>query len=69
MRKINWEYCECGCKCHTALEEGKTFSIFNDLKGTFYLYRNMSWGDRTPLGKHESFDAASTALEEHLNQF
>lgn len=35
-KKIPWDYCECGCKCNFVQVGGLYFSIYNDLKGTYY---------------------------------
>jgi hypothetical protein len=34
---FDWKYCECGCHCHTVDLLGIPFSLFDTLKGPFYL--------------------------------
>lgn len=59
--KLKWEYCECGCKCHTAL----SFSLFNDLEGGFHLFLNHGC-DRKLMGKFESFELADKAASDSM---
>lgn len=30
---VQFEYCECGCKCHSATSKGVSYSIYNSLQG------------------------------------
>ena len=58
MRRLRFEYCECGCKCHEGGLGSYTFSLFNDLGGNYYLSRGG--GLRTRYGSfNEAVDAAS----------
>lgn len=55
---LNFYYCECGCKCHFAQSKGISYSIFNDLKGRYYLYRGHGRSISVPMGFFSSFKAA-----------
>lgn len=39
MKKLEFEYCECGCKCSSAGSKGIYYSLYNDLKGNYTLRR------------------------------
>jgi hypothetical protein len=59
---IQFEYCECGCKCHSATSKGISYSIYNSLEGShaFTLMRGHGRFGR-PLGpKLNTFQAAVT---------
>ena len=34
---LSWKYCECGCKCYSVMVGSQQYSVFNNLRGTFYL--------------------------------
>lgn len=61
--KLNWEYCECGCHQHTASIAGVHYSMFNDLKGGYFLGVNSHrayWREDGNL-KFKSFEDADEA--------
>ena len=56
-KRLPWEYCECGCKCHTVTIGSHSYSLFNDLKGGFHLSDRHD-GARNAFENFTSFDEA-----------
>lgn len=36
-KSLDWKYCECGCKSYELTVGNHHFTVYNDLKGTFYF--------------------------------
>jgi hypothetical protein len=53
MKKLAWNYCECGCKCYVA--SGTSFHIFWDLGKKYTLFEGRF---RDNSREFSSFDAA-----------
>jgi hypothetical protein len=63
---LQFEYCECGCKCHTASSKGIEYSLYNDLnpsKLTFTLRRGHSWMGTQIGPKYATFQEAVIAAQ------
>ena len=62
---LQFEYCECGCKCHSGHSKGIGYSIYNDLKSraAFTLRRGHGlYG--TQIGpKYKTFQEAVMAAQ------
>lgn len=56
MKKLNFEYCECGCHCYSASSKGIGYTIYNDLKGNFHLVRGHKYG--VDMGIHKDLKVA-----------
>lgn len=66
MAKLNFEYCECGCKAHEATSKGLTYSIFNRLEGdkpfeVYSGYRRVA----PHLGDFATWKDAVQAAQDH----
>jgi hypothetical protein len=69
---MNFEYCECGCHCHEANVGDHFYSIYNDLKGKFYLGidKNANFYHDISTTTYDSFFKAEEAADQHaLIQF
>ncbi len=58
--QLQWSYCECGCKCHTA--RGTNFHIFWDLKDTYTLFESFL-GSRSNAQEFATYKEAKMAAE------
>ncbi len=57
MNKLNWRYCECGCRCLYINVDRIYLSVFDDLRGKFDLMLGHGLiGER--LGTFPSFREA-----------
>lgn len=70
MTILKFEYCECGCKCHSASKKGMHYSIYQTL-GTeekpVILYSGHSrYG--VLLGKYKTFKEAIEAADKHYEE-
>lgn len=56
---LQFEYCECGCKCHVGTSKGLTYTIFNTLEGekSCYLFRGHGRSS-PPIKRKCTFDEA-----------
>lgn len=62
---LQFEYCECGCKCHSGTSKGISYSIFNALEGKlpFTLRRGHSWMGTQIGPKYATFNEAVIAAQ------
>jgi hypothetical protein len=62
---LQFEYCECGCKCHSGSSKGIGYSIFNDLKSklAFTLKRGHGWMGTQIGPKYATFSEAVIAAQ------
>lgn len=62
---LQFEYCECGCKCHSGASKGIGYSIFNDLKSklAFTLKRGHGWMGTQIGPKYATFQEAVMAAQ------
>ncbi len=37
IHRFDWSYCECGCKSYECQIAGKSYSLFWDLNGGYYI--------------------------------
>jgi len=65
QKRLNWKYCECGCKGYELTIGGRFFWSFYDLKGGWYLTEGHG-GYGTDLGKFKSWEKADEKLLEIL---
>ncbi len=52
MKKLNWKYCECGCRGFEIHAAGLYFWYYDDLKGNMYLHSGHGHY-ALKIGKHE----------------
>ncbi len=62
---LQFEYCECGCKCHSGSSKGIGYSIFNDLKSRlpFVVRRGHGWMGTQIGPKYATFTEAVMAAQ------
>ena len=62
---LQFEYCECGCKCHEAHSKGIGYSLHNDLKSKlpFTLRRGHGWMGTQIGPKYGTFQEAVIAAQ------
>jgi hypothetical protein len=67
---IQFEYCECGCKCHSAESKGIGYSLHNDLKSklAFTLRRGHSWMGNQIGPRYATFQEAVIAAQEDFDK-
>lgn len=65
--KLNFEYCECGCKSYTATLKGLSYTIYWDLKDSFYLYSGHGFLG-TKLGTFYTYEKTIKAAQEHWDK-
>lgn len=63
---LQFEYCECGCHCHSAVSKGIEYSIFNDLKSKlpFTTRRGHSWMGTQIGPKYATWEEAVKAAQD-----
>jgi len=63
---LQFEYCECGCHCHTAMSKGVDYSIYNDLESKlpFTVRRGHSWMGIQIGPKYATWDEAVKAAQD-----
>jgi hypothetical protein len=64
--KLNWEYCECGCKCYTCIYLGFDFSYYWDLGSKHYLTLGGHLGTR--LGVFSTPEAVDKAAAKYAEE-
>jgi hypothetical protein len=67
---LNFEYCECGCHCHSALSKGIEYSIYNSLNekenAPYTLFRGHGlFGNK--LCKYKTFGEAQEAARKDFD--
>lgn len=67
IKKLHFEYCECGCHGHEANLGTAHYWIYNDLKGNFQLHKGHGWMAPV-LGTYTSFTAAKEEAQKHVTQ-
>jgi len=65
--KLDFKYCECGCKSYTASFAGLSYRIFWDLDDTFHLY-NSSGPFGREIGEYKTMGLAEEAAMENLRE-
>jgi hypothetical protein len=62
---LQFEYCECGCKCHSGSSKGLEYSIYNDLKNklAFTLTRGHGWRGPQVGPRYANFSEAVMAAQ------
>jgi len=70
MANLNFEYCECGCKCHFASKKGMRYSIYQTLgteeKPVVLFNGHSVWG--ILLGKYKTLKEAIEAADKHYEE-
>jgi hypothetical protein len=68
QKKINWEYCECGCHGHEATVKGTHYWVFNDLGpkrdgngSLFHLHRGHGFMG-VKLGEFDGFETVDSYI-------
>lgn len=61
MKKLKFEYCECGCHCFTASSKGIGYTIYDDLKGNLHLVRGHKYG--AELGTFKDYEEAEAVAQ------
>lgn len=67
MKKLDFEYCECGCHNHAATMKGMHYTIYNDLQGNYTARRGHSILGFT-LGVCKSFKAAENLCQKDYDK-
>ncbi len=62
---LDFEYCECGCKCYTASSKGITYHVYWNLqnKNGFKLWRGMPFYGRQIGTTYNSLKEAEQAAQ------
>lgn len=64
---IDFDYCECGCKCYSAGSKGIEYSVYWDLKSKFILRRGHGhYG--LDLGTFNSLKVAEKFAQDHFDK-
>lgn len=67
-KRLNWEYCECGCKGYEISFGTVHYWLFWDIRGNnkYHLRKGHGFVMSDPIGVYESFDDADRATREHV---
>lgn len=66
VHPLQFEYCECGCKCHSGTSKGVQYSIFNSLRGPLpFMVRRGHGGWGPEIGsKYATWKEAVQAAQD-----
>lgn len=66
VHPLQFEYCECGCHCHSAVSKGIEYSIYNSLEGKlpFTTRRGHSWMGTQIGPKYATWEEAVKAAQD-----
>lgn len=67
-KRLDWEYCECGCKGYSVSFGTVHYWLFWNIRGDkkYYLYKGHGFILSDPIGVYDSFDDADRATRDHL---
>lgn len=66
-KKLNFEYCECGCHGFELSVAGQYFWVFDDLKGSFHVHSGHSSCTKR-LGSFKSWNAVHSYVRKQLKK-
>ncbi len=67
-KRLDWKYCECGCKGYEVSFGTVNYWLFWDMHGDdkCHLYKGHGFILSDPIGDYNSFDGADRATREHV---
>ena|SRR3989344_9187520 len=67
-KRLNWDYCECGCKGYSVSFGTEHYWLFWDIRGgdKYHLRKGHGFALSSPIGVYDSFDDADRAVREQV---